>query len=72
MQDLTFKRVEYHYRNTIINVVLWHCDSAFSNKCVTKIFFFFFHNQTICFGTQKNRLNETVLLSSKTHVYIDG
>ena len=28
-------------------------------------FFFLFLNQNMCFGTQKNRLHETVLLSTK-------
>ena len=37
-----------------------------------KIIFFYFSTKTYVMGTQKNRLNETVLLSTKTHVKTDG
>ena len=37
-----------------------------------KLFFLFLNQNICCVGTQKNRLNETVLLSTKTHVLTDG
>ena len=33
-----------------------------------KLFFLFLNQKEKCVGTQKNRLNETVLLSTKTHL----
>ena len=44
------------------NVVLYQ---AFNNECVTEKIFFLILNQTYVMGTQKNRLNETVLLSTQ-------
>ena len=35
----------------------------FSSECVTKIHFSYFSTKTYVVGTQKNRLNETVVLS---------
>ena len=32
----------------------------------------YFSGKSYVVGTQKNRLNETVLLSTKTHLLIDG
>ena len=37
---------------------------AFSYECVTKIYFSFYSTKTYVVGTQKDRLYETVLLST--------
>ena len=37
-----------------------------------KILFYYFSIKTYVVGTQKNRLNETILLSTKTYVKTDG
>ena len=39
------------------------CRQDFSEECVTKNYFSYFSTKTYVVGTQKNRLNETVLLS---------
>ena len=36
-----------------------------------RIFFSYFSTKTYVIGTQKNRLNEAVLLSTKSHVQIE-
>ena len=40
----------------------------FSQECITKIEFSYFSTKTYVVGTQKNRLNETVLLSAQKHM----
>ena len=42
---------------------------AFNEECVTKHYLFYFSSKTYVVGTQKNRLNETVLLSTKNICY---
>ena len=40
------------------------------NKCVkSRNYFSYFSTKTYVVGTQKNRLNETILLSSKKHMF---
>ena len=41
---------------------------ASRKECVLETYFLYFSSKTYVVGTQKNRLNETVLLSTKTHV----
>ena len=41
-------------------------------KCLPKNKFSYFSNKTYVVGTQKNRLNDTVLLSTQTNVKSDG
>ena len=43
-----------------------------SLECVTKIKFSYFSTKTYVVGTQKNHLNETVLLSTQNNDKIDG
>ena len=43
-----------------------------SYECLTKIWFSYFSTKTYVVGTKKNRLNETVLLSTQKYVKIDG
>ena len=40
-------------------------NQAFSKVCVPKIYFSYFSTKTYVVGTQKNRLNETILLSTQ-------
>ena len=47
-------------------------EQAFSKECVTENYFLYFSSKTYVVGTQKNRLNETVLLSTKTYAKTDG
>ena len=42
------------------------------NECITKILFSYSSTKIYVVGTQKNHLNETVLLSTKTYVKTDG
>ena len=45
---------------------------AFMLEWVMKEYFFYFSIKTYVVGTQKNRLNETILLSTKTYVKTVG
>ena len=45
---------------------------AFTKKSAYQTLIFLFINQTYVVGTQKNSLNETVLLSTKTCARTDG
>ena len=42
---------------------------AFSSECVAEKYFFYFSTKTYVVGTQKNRLNETVLLGIQNKCY---
>ena len=42
---------------------------ALVKECETKIYFFYFAIKTYVVGTQKNRLNEAVLLSTQNICY---
>ena len=48
-----------------IKLVGPHIDQDSSLECVKKIYFFKIPTKTYVVGTQKNRLNETVLLSAQ-------
>ena len=54
----------------ILSVPLGSVSIFFRN--VMENYLIYFSGKSYVVGTQKNRLNETVLLSTKTHLLIDG
>ena len=56
----------YPVTNSFVNI------QDFSLECVTKILIFLFLNQNIVVGTQKNGLNEMVLLSTQNMLKLMG
>ena len=45
------------------------CPQAPRSECTTENLFSYFSTKTYVVGTQKNRLNETVLLSTQKHMF---
>ena len=64
------------FKSNYILKNIWRCclnclkekHQASRKKCVLKIYFLYFSSKTYVVGTQKNRLNDMVLLSTKTYV----
>ena len=56
----------------LLLILCLHVASPCSLKCVNKTYVSYFSTKSYVVGTENNRLNETVLLSTKIYVKTDG